>query len=814
MRTKIKRWGLIALAIVGGYGATTSLAQQVDEEVIVTAPGGSVATEASRFPGNVQSATDLELRESGALNLNEFLGRSLGSVHINDAQNNPYQPELFYRGFGTSPLLGFPQGLSIYTDGVRRNELFGDVVNWDTIPDSALARVDLIPGSNPVFGLNTLGGAIAMQTKSGLSHPGTRAEAFGGSFGRFTGQVETGGGTSDLGWFFALDGFTEDGWRDFSDSDLVQAFGKLSWQGDRVDTDLALTLTDSELRGNGAAPEELLALEGREAVFTHPDITENQMAQLNLRSLWRLRDDTTLTAIAYYRRTDTDTFNGDGSEFQECEEFAGLTCEEEGDEEELARNQFGDPIAFTDAVEGGTENSSKTEQDAVGASLQAVFDRPLGATEHELLVGGSVDFGDADFSQQTELARLTEDRGTVGSGFIVEESLTDVNSEIFHGSLFLADNIALSERLDLTLSARFNHTDIKLRDRRNPGGDDGEDEADADLDRVRLDEEDDDDGGDPESVAAEEGLDEDDDEESSLNGDHEFNRLNPAIALTFRALDELSVYGSWSQSNRAPTPAELTCANPDDPCRLPNAFVDDPPLEQVITQTIELGARGNLPNGWRWNATLFRAVSDDDILFISAGTTTTQGFFANVGETRRQGIELGLQGEAGPASFGAYYTYVDAEFRDGFLTNSPNHPLRNPLDEDLPALAALRVESGDRIPGVPEHLLRVNLAVDVTDRLTVGADAVAQSDQVFRGDESNTAEELDGFVVVNANARYRFSDRVEAVLRVNNLFDTDYETFGVFGEADEVLGEEFEDARRFVGPGAPLGAWLGVRVSL
>src|SRR6185437_11274022 len=112
---------------------------------------------------------------------------------VSAAQGNPYQQDLNFRGFTASPLLGTPQGVSIFQDGVRVNEPFGDVVNWDLIPQSAIASIQLIPGSNPAFGLNTLGGAVAIYTKSGAEFPGADVEVSGGSFGRKTAEFEWGG---------------------------------------------------------------------------------------------------------------------------------------------------------------------------------------------------------------------------------------------------------------------------------------------------------------------------------------------------------------------------------------------------------------------------------------------------------------------------------------------------------------------------------------------------------------------------------------------------------------------------------------------
>ena len=116
-------------------------------------------------------------------------------MYINENQSNPFQPDLNYRGYTASPLLGTPEGISVYLDGVRQNQPLGDVVGWDLIPKIAISEAALIPGSNPVFGLNTLGGAVSLQTKDGLSAPGGSLQLNGGSFGRVTGSGEYGGST-------------------------------------------------------------------------------------------------------------------------------------------------------------------------------------------------------------------------------------------------------------------------------------------------------------------------------------------------------------------------------------------------------------------------------------------------------------------------------------------------------------------------------------------------------------------------------------------------------------------------------------------
>src|SRR5688572_12642899 len=211
-------------------------------EIIGTTPLGA-ELDADAIAANVQTATAEEMREQGALDLADFMRRSLGSVFVNESQSNPLQPDVQYRGFVGSPLLGLPPGLAVYQDDVRSNEPFGDTVNWALIPESAIDSVYLLPGANPLFGLNALGGAIAIRTKDGFTSPGTRAEVLAGSFGRTALQAETGGTFGEgLGYFVTASHFDENGWRDFSPSEAEQVFAKLSAEGERSRIDTSLTL--------------------------------------------------------------------------------------------------------------------------------------------------------------------------------------------------------------------------------------------------------------------------------------------------------------------------------------------------------------------------------------------------------------------------------------------------------------------------------------------------------------------------------------------------------------------------------------------
>jgi outer membrane receptor protein involved in Fe transport len=729
-------------------------------EVIGITPTHGTGLPKTKVPANVQSATSEDLQRAQSLDLSEFLNQSLGSVHVNEAQSNPLQPDVQYRGFTASPLLGLPQGLAVYQDGVRVNEPFGDTVNWALLPQSAIAGINLLPGSNPLFGLNALGGALSIQTKNGFTHSGSRGELSYGSFDRKFVQAETGGIRNALQYFVTGEYFDEGGWRDFSPSEAKRVFGNIGWQGGLSTLNLSITAADTDLIGNGPAPEQLLAID-REAPFTRPDITENELLMLNLRGSRQLGAVAVLDGNVYFRDSDISTLNGDDSDFGACEAPAnvGLLCEEEVRGEEVVEDQNGDPVAFRPAVEGATVNTSSTDQEGYGGTVQVTLLDQLFSRENQLIVGSALDLGQADFGSQTELGTLDATRQAVGSGVLAGDSFVNVETDVRNYGLYLTDTWSATDALALTLSGRYNRTEIEL-----------EDQLGADL-----------------------------------NGDHTFQRFNPAVGATYQFAPQFSVYAGYNEANRAPTPVELTCADRNDPCRLPNAFLADPPLDDVVAKTIEAGMRGN----WRgvdYNFGVFNTVNEGDIIFISAGTVLNQGFFDNVGDTRRRGVELNLVGRLwGSVAWSLDYTYLKAEFRDSLTIASANHPLADVNNE-------IQVEPGDRIPGVPRHLLKAGLSYAPLPKIRVGADVLYNADQVLRGDESNQLEPVDDYALVNLRAQYRVNKRAAVFGSIDNVFDADYETFGVLGEAAEVLGDQFASPQ-FLSPGAPRGLWVGLRVS-
>jgi iron complex outermembrane recepter protein len=710
-------------------------------DVIGVTPVDGIGLERAKFPTNAQRITLTE-----GIDAAESLVARSAAMETNDPQGGPLQSDLQFRGFSVSPLLGAPEGLALFQDGVRLNEPFGDTIAWSTIPSAAIESIEVIPGANPAFGLNGLGGVLAMRTRSDAET--TSASLRGGSFGLLDGELTTGGER----WFAAATHVRDGGWRDFSPSDATQLFGSTKWSSG----DLRLTFARSTLTGNGAVPEELLDID-RTAVFTHPDETRNDMTMLSTRQQRALGASLFAEGTGYVRRTRTRTFNGDDSPYEPCDdpETAGLLCLED----EIVRDLGGSPVAIGGAAFDATNNRTRLEQTAYGAGVQLDQSGTLARRANRLIAGASLDGGVAHFRSSTELAGLTDERGTIGSGIVAADSLVDLQTRSTTLSAFVADIFSATPRLTVTATARLNHVRMRLDD--------------------RID--------------------------TSLDGSHSFTQLHPSIGGAYEISPRMSAFANFGVTGRTPTPVELSCADPEDPCRLPNAFVSDPPLRAVTGRTFETGLRGTSGRA-SWSAAAHRSVSKDDLLFISSGPLRGEGHFANVGTTRRQGVELAADGRMGAkVAWSASYAFLDATFITPFVVAAPNHP--EATDGEI------AVDAGDRLPLVPRHVAKLSATIDLTQRVTAGMTARGVAKQFFRGDEANLAEPLPSYTVIDMGLDVRIGTRATIAVELRNAFDADYATFGVFGDAEDVLGEEFEDSRRFITPAAPRTLMIGAKMS-
>ncbi len=672
-------------------------------EVVAATPLPGTDLVLDEIPAPVQTVGARDLEQSGSLDLSDLLNQRLSGVHINQNQENPFQPDINYRGYTASPLLGTPEGISVYLDGVRQNQPFGDIVAWDLIPKIAISEVALMPGSNPLFGLNTLGGALSVTTKDGYSAPGTSVAVSGGSFGRRAGEFEHGGSNSKgLYWYVAGNLFREDGWREASPSEVRQSFEKLGWQHGKTTVSLSFSYADNWLTGNGLQDFRFLE-QNYSSVYSIPDITWNRSPSLILNLQHNLTSNLTLSGNAYFRYIRADTTNGDINSNSFDQSIYTLSTADINALKAAGYSGFPttgnastEPYPYWRCIAQGLENADPsdrctgiitntyTKQHNYGLSGQASW-----LVRHNHVTAGSAwDRSSMTFQQGSQFGYLNPDRitltpinsyanGTTTSGGLPVDQRVDLRGLINTFSLYATDTLNLGKSLVFTLSGRYNRTSI------------------MNVDRLP-----------PEAVPGVRG---------SLNGQYVFARFNPAAGLTYSPTRFATLYFSYSEASRAPTAIELGCADPTEPCNLPNALVSDPPLKQVVTRTFEAGIRGAIENNLRWSAGWFRGENDNDLLFV-ASEQTGFGYFTNFGQTRRQGVETSLSGRVGKFTLGGNYTFLSATYQsvqtiDGG-SNSAN-------DGGAGMDGNITVQPGDQIPQVPRNILKAYAEYQPTTKISV-----------------------------------------------------------------------------------------------
>ena len=766
MKKISKSTGLIAItSSLFATGVIAGETVKVDSiEIYSPTALPSIGLPVKDVPYAVQTATGEEIREQPGVSIADYMVNNLEGVTVNEVGGNPYQLEINYRGYNATPLVGNPQGLSIYVDGVRQNMPFSNNVLWDTIPDFAIDNMQLVGGSNPVYGLNTLGGSLSMQTKSGRTFNKSAIEGSTGSWNRNTGLVETGGVSDDqlYDYYVGYSYFKEDGWRKPSPSEVQQWFSKIGYEDDTTRYDLSYTGSHNSLVGNGMVPKYLMG-DDLEGVHTLIDKTRTQYNQLQLNGTEFLSETLMASGNVYWRNIDQSTYNGDlNDEF--CDQ--GEVNDGECTLAELNPNE-------------GVINRSKTKQNAYGVNGQLTFDDDWLARRNQLIVGTAFEYSKIKFTQtEQDIATLDPSGFFSGATDGVEQN-TGLTGQTYTSSAFVSNNHALNDQWSINTAARYNYVDINNNDTFNPTGGD-----------------------------------------VSLSGSHNFDRLNPSVGLTFNPYDNLSTYTSYNEATRAPTSIELGCANPANPCTLPTQMADDPPLDQVVAKTYELGASGAfagmLDSKMTWNVSGYSATNHDDILFVFTQANTTAGFFTNVEETTRKGIDVGLNTAFETWSINMNYNYVRAQYgTDLTLVSENNSSAVN---------GAISVEDGDYLPNIPKHSFKVRALYKPDSAWYLGATITAFTSSYMMGNENQENDtsvnglqsEVPGYAIVNLDSEYNFSDTLEGwkiFAKVTNLFDNRYFTGGRIAESrvqpDRSFGDELATASLVAG--SPRAGWVGLR---
>jgi len=450
--------------------------------------------------------------------------------------------------------------------------------------------------------------------------------------------------------------------------------------------------------------------------------------------------------------------------------------------------------------------TSFTKQNNYGLSGQLTWSTSPGGQHNQFTAGSGWDRSSLVFQQGGQFGYINPDYtitpvnafadGTTTSDGVPVDTRVNLHGLPQTWSLYATDTLSVGTAWNFTVSGRYNRTTIDNRDRINPGGGSG-----------------------------------------SLDGQYTFGRLNPAAGVTFSPNRWLNLYAGYGESSRAPTSIELGCADPNNPCNLPNALAGDPPLRQVVTRTLEAGLRsGAGESRLSWSAGWFRAVNRDDLLFV-ASNQTGNGYFKNFGRTLRQGAEVHLSGRIRRFTLSGNYTFLDAAYQSPETVGGSANSTNDAALAGSPGFdGVIQIQPGDRIPLLPRHTFKTFAEVQVTSKISADVDFVAVSSSYARGNENNQSRAdgvyylgpgtSPGYGVLNLGARYQVQKHLQIFARIDNLLDHRYYTAAQLGPTG-FTGQGAFIARplppvdgnypivnaTFYAPGAPRGAWGGIRIT-
>lgn len=757
--------------------------QQLGEIVVIgVTPLPGLDLPASQVPLNTQSAQADDVAQVHGQSLTDLLQQDFQGINVTQSQGNPWQANLYFHGYTLSPLQGSPSGMSIYLDGVRQNEPFAETMNWDAIPDFAIRDVTLIPSSNPLYGLNSLGGALVLSSKSGFSDPGGSFDASGGAWGRIQADADFGAHDDTFGFYAGAGSDHETGWRDHSSSRVQQAFVRFDW---RPDGDTAFTLSytgaHGKLHGTQTLPVEWA--DTPKTAFTWPDFAVDNFSQYSLRGSHQFRDGWSLQAGAYLRVSQTRSFDSNTSDYDIHDPADGpLGYRPDGpfDPGSVGRYYYAgvtppydprDPAAtINNVVASNVLGNVRTR--GYGGSLQVVDDGNLMGHDNHFTLGVSLDAGDTRFDQFGQPAFFPTAealRGdTLGLLPFDQDLMTAAATGVRSVGLYFLDVVALTDAVHLTAGGRYDHSRVSVGDLtgRQPG----------------------------------------------IDGRNTFHRFNPGVGVTWAITPTLGAYANYDEGMRMPTPIELECADPGAPCALPNDFTGDPPLKPVVAHTLGAGLRGTLAGGQvHWNVSPYTSRADNDILTIFTGGSS-RGYFANVPRTVRKGVDAGLGGQLGKLEWQANYSFVDATYGAPFEERSGDN---SSAGDD----GVILVHKGDRMPGIPRRMFTLAMEYHPTPRWSFGGNLRAYSGQYAVGDENNRDNHgpVPGYAVVDLDLHYRPTRALSLFVEIDNVFDRHYFVSGrlsdnVFDTPDRLADSTGPGTSTlFVAPGAPRGAFVGLR---
>ncbi len=401
--------------------------------------------------------------------------------------------------------------------------------------------------------------------------------------------------------------------------------------------------------------------------------------------------------------------------------------------------------------------------------MQLTSDYKIQKHENQLVVGGGYNYGKTHYTVASQDAVFTPSAYEIATNPLATN--VNITGQNAYSNLFATDTFSVYDWMHVNASVNWATAHVKTYDAINASSDTA----------------------------------------NYLGNNINFQRVNPSAGITVNPFDALGLktpmedfttYFNYNEGFRAPTSVELSCSSPSAPCSLPNSFVSDPPnLKPVVSHTMEAGLRGKFSQALKWNFALYQTINTNDILFLNQ-TSSGQGYFANVGTTRRQGLELGLSGLVlDSLNWYISYGFVDATYQSSAVLNNGLT-----LSDGSPATDA--ISPGNHIPSIPQNTFKFGSEYEFFHNFFFGGDLQYVSSQYARGDDQNLYPQIPNYTIVNLNSRYVINKHIELFAMGRNIFDAHYASFGQM--SNNLFNNN--NPSQFQGPGAPATAYAGIRI--
>jgi iron complex outermembrane receptor protein len=525
----------------------------------------------------------------------------------------------------------------------------------------------------------------------------------------------------------------------------------------------------------------------RSLVFTGPQNNANSLDFLTLNGSLRASDSWSLQGVLYYRQYAQSVANGNTTHYTACTTAPGSLCQPDG----LTPLSNAAGQTLPDISAGGSVLIGENDFEVIrtygrGAALQSSDSQMIFGHGNHFTAGATADYAAANFYSGAQLGVLNSQLLVLPSELIVNTpqdsqaatqfgdpvpvSVRSLNKAL---GAYATDTFDVTPVFSLTASGRYNLAHVDLEDQLG----------------------------------------------SNLTGNNRYTHFNPALGGAYKVLASLTAYGGLSENTRTPTASEIECSNPLQPCLLPSNLAGDPPtLRQVVAHTTELGVRGRIADALiagdelSWNLGVFRTLLHDDIYGIA--TSLSQGFFQNIGATRRQGIEAGSRYQSSRWTCFANYSYVAASFQSALTVPSPSNPFQDPNGD-------IQVEPGNRLPGIPQQRLKVGADYQILSNWVLGATLNVVSSSYYVGDASNQLAPIPGYQIVSLHSTYALVGRLEVFASISNMFNSRYATWGILSDPTGVGAPGIPPSvsngagvdNRFLSPATPFEASAGVRIT-